>query len=102
MRTARKMRHRSQSSRLDIGRPSGRSSMLEGATYTRLPVPIFESDLKSAIKRLGEKQFSNVEERDALLTQIRTADGVRARDVVWMLFRPDRAIRETGVRALQR
>ncbi|HEY8183290.1 MAG TPA: HEAT repeat domain-containing protein, partial [Thermoanaerobaculia bacterium] len=65
-------------------------------------MPIFESDLKGAIKRLGEKQFSTIEERDALLTQIRTADGLRARDVVWMLFRPDRAIRETGVQALQR
>ncbi|HEY3056752.1 MAG TPA: ATPase, T2SS/T4P/T4SS family, partial [Thermoanaerobaculia bacterium] len=65
-------------------------------------MPIFESDLKSAIKRLGEKQFSNVEERDALLTQIRTADGLRARDVMWMLFRPDRAMREAGVHALRR
>lgn len=63
---------------------------------------LFESDLKGAIKRVSEKQFSSVEERDELLTLIRNADGLRARDVIWMLFRPDRAVRETGVRALQR
>lgn len=64
---------------------------------------MFESDLKGAIKRLSEnKQFGSNEERDQLLTRIRTADGLRARDVIWMLFRPDRALRETGVQALKR
>ncbi len=63
---------------------------------------IFESDLKGAIKRVSEKQYASNEERDELLTRIRTADGVRARDIIWMLFRPDRAIRDTGIDALKR
>ena len=60
------------------------------------------ADLKGSIKRFSEKPFSSVEERDELLTLIRNADGLRARDVIWMLFRPDRAVREAGMRALQR
>ncbi|HSN69120.1 MAG TPA: HEAT repeat domain-containing protein, partial [Thermoanaerobaculia bacterium] len=63
---------------------------------------MFESDLKGAIKRLSEtKQFASSEERDQLLTRIRTAEGLRARDVIWMLFRPDRAVRDAGAQALK-
>ena len=65
-------------------------------------MPLFDSDLKGSIKRFSEKQISSVEERDELLTLIRTAEGLRARDVMWMLFRADRAVREAGIRALQR
>jgi twitching motility protein PilT len=65
-------------------------------------VAIFQSDLKETIKRLANKEFGSLEERDLLLTQLRTADGVRARDVMWMLFRPDLAMREAGVKVLQR
>ena len=63
---------------------------------------IFQSDLKETIKRLSNKEFGSLEERDQLLTQLRSAEGIRARDVMWMLFRPDRALREAGVKALQR
>ena len=63
---------------------------------------LFQSDLKDAIKRLGNKEFSSPEERDQLITQIKTAEGLRGRDVIWMLFRPDRAIRDGGIAALQR
>src|SRR5687768_7316917 len=63
---------------------------------------LFSSDLKDAIKRLGNKEFSSPEERDQLITQIKSAEGIRARDVMWMLFRPDRTIRDGGIAALQR
>jgi twitching motility protein PilT len=70
--------------------------------YTPRSLALFDSDLKGAIKRVSEKQFGSAEERDELLTRIRTADGLRARDVMWMLFRPDRAVREAGVQTLKR
>lgn len=63
---------------------------------------LFQSDLKDAIKRLSNKEFTSPEERDQLIAQIKAADGLRARDVMWMLFRPDRAIRDGGIAALQR
>ncbi|HET7705283.1 MAG TPA: PilT/PilU family type 4a pilus ATPase [Thermoanaerobaculia bacterium] len=63
---------------------------------------LFQSDLKDAIKRLSNKEFASQEERDRLIAQIKAADGLRARDVIWMLFRPDRAIRDGGIAALQR
>lgn len=63
---------------------------------------LFQSDLKETIKRLSNKEFASVEERDELLGRLRTADDVRARDVMWMLFRPDRTLREAGAKALQR
>ena len=53
---------------------------------------IFQSDLKETIKRLSNKEFGSLEERDQLLTQLRNAEGLRARDVIWMLFRPDRTL----------
>jgi twitching motility protein PilT len=65
-------------------------------------VAIFQSDLKETIKRLASREFTSLEERDQLLANLRTADGVRARDVMWMLFRPDRVLREAGVKALER
>ncbi|MGZ8867796.1 MAG: PilT/PilU family type 4a pilus ATPase, partial [Thermoanaerobaculia bacterium] len=63
---------------------------------------LFQSDLKDAIKRLNNKEFGSPEERDQLIAQIKGADGIKARDVMWMLFRPDRAIRDGGIAALQR
>ena len=63
---------------------------------------LFQSDLRDAIKRLGNKEFSSIEERDQLLAQVAAADGLKARDVIWMLFRPDRALRDAGAAMLQR
>jgi twitching motility protein PilT len=60
------------------------------------------TDVKTALKRGSEKPFASIEERDELLTLLRTADGLRARDVIWMLFRPDRALREACIKVLQR
>ncbi|HEX6176810.1 MAG TPA: PilT/PilU family type 4a pilus ATPase [Thermoanaerobaculia bacterium] len=63
---------------------------------------LFQSDLKDAIKRLSNKEFGSLEERDKLLAQLAAAEGLRARDIIWMLFRPDRAIRDAGLALLQR
>ena len=63
---------------------------------------LFSSQSKDVLKRLANKEFSSVEERDQLLAQLATAQDLRARDVIWMLFRPDRAFREEGVKIVQR
>ncbi|MFA6957212.1 MAG: PilT/PilU family type 4a pilus ATPase [Thermoanaerobaculia bacterium] len=63
---------------------------------------IFSNDLKDILKRLANKEFSSSEERDDLLNGLAAQPNVKARDVTWMLFRPDRAIRDTGIRLLQK
>jgi twitching motility protein PilT len=67
--------------------------------YTGRPV---NSDLKDSLTRIANRDFTTPEERDQHLTRIGTAEGIKARDVAWMLFRPDRATREAAVKALQR
>lgn len=61
---------------------------------------LFSNEVSDAVKRLAAKTYDTQEERDELLRRVESADGVRARDVVWMLFRPDRALRETATRVL--
>src|SRR5438128_7939763 len=61
---------------------------------------LFQSDVKETVRRLSAKDFASAEERDELLGRLATSDGVRARDVVWMLFRPDRALRDAAVKLL--
>jgi len=63
---------------------------------------LFQSDLKDVLRKLSNKEFNTSEERDHLLTRLGQSEGLRARDVVWMLFRPDRALRDSGVRILQK
>ncbi|MGH9422734.1 MAG: hypothetical protein ACRD3J_22365, partial [Thermoanaerobaculia bacterium] len=63
---------------------------------------LFSSEVSDAVKRLAAKTYATQEERDQLLGRIESADGVRARDIVWMLFRPDRALRDSGARVLAR
>jgi twitching motility protein PilT len=63
---------------------------------------LFTSDVGDAVKRLAAKTYATNEERDELLARIEAAEGVKARDVVWMLFRPDRALRESASRVLTR
>jgi len=63
---------------------------------------LFSSDVKDTVKRLANKEFATTEERDELLVRLASADGLRARDVVWMLFRPDRALRDAGAKILPR
>jgi twitching motility protein PilT len=62
---------------------------------------LFSSEISDALKRLAAKTYATQEERDELLGRVEAAD-LRARDVVWMLFRPDRALRETGAKVLKR
>src|ERR1051326_7052182 len=63
---------------------------------------LFQSDVKETVRRLSNKKVASPEERDELLSRLAAAEGVRARDVVWMLFRPDRALRDAAVKLLGR
>jgi twitching motility protein PilT len=63
---------------------------------------LFSSDVKETVKRLVNKEFNSPEERDELLARLAAADGVRARDVVWTFFRPDRGLRDGGAKILAR
>src|SRR5258708_6278849 len=63
---------------------------------------LFSSEVGDAVKRLAAKSYATQEERDELLGRIESAEGIRARDVVWMMFRPDRALRDTATRVLAR
>jgi hypothetical protein len=63
---------------------------------------LFQSDLKEVLRKLSNKEFNTPGERDQLLARLGQSEGLKARDVVWMLFRPDRALRDSGVRILQK
>jgi twitching motility protein PilT len=63
---------------------------------------IFQSDAKVLLKRLAEKAFDSSQERDQLLAQLATAEGLKAKDLAWMLFRPDRAYRDAVLGVLKR
>jgi twitching motility protein PilT len=63
---------------------------------------IFQSDARVVLKRLADKAFQTSQERDQLLAQLAAAEGLRAKDVTWMLFRPDRAYRDAVVTVLKR
>ncbi|MEA2238462.1 MAG: twitching motility protein PilT [Thermoanaerobaculia bacterium] len=63
---------------------------------------LFSSDVNEALKTLAAKTYATLEDRDALLARVEAADAVRARDIVWMLFRPDRALRDSATRVLGR
>ena len=63
---------------------------------------IFQSDAKILLKRLADKAYGSTQERDQLLAQLGQVEGLGARDVAWMLFRPDRAYRDVVVGLLKR
>src|SRR5689334_23140024 len=63
---------------------------------------LFSSDTRETLKRLANKEFSTNEERDELLGKLAAAEGIKAREVTWMLFRPDRALREAATKILQK
>jgi twitching motility protein PilT len=65
-------------------------------------VALFQSITKDLLKRLANKEYASTEERDELLTRLGAADDLRARDIVWLVFRPDRALRDAGAAWLQR
>ena len=62
----------------------------------------FQSDLKETLRRLSSQGFASVAERDELLSRLSAAEGLRARDVAWMMFRPDRVFRENASALLQK
>ncbi|HEX7706268.1 MAG TPA: hypothetical protein VF701_07415, partial [Thermoanaerobaculia bacterium] len=63
---------------------------------------LFQSDIKETLKRLANREFASGEERDEMLAQVAGAAEVRLRDVMWMLFRPDRAIRDVAAKIVAR
>ena len=63
---------------------------------------IFQSDARAVLKRLADKTFQTTQERDQLFAQLSAAPGLRARDLAWMLFRPDRAYRDAAAPMLKR
>jgi twitching motility protein PilT len=63
---------------------------------------MFQSDARVVLKRLADKAYQTSQERDQLLAQLAGAEGLKAKDLVWMLFRPDRAYRDAVVGVLKR
>jgi twitching motility protein PilT len=63
---------------------------------------LFQSDARLVLKRLADKAYQTSQERDQLLAQLGEAEGLKARDLAWMLFRPDRAYRDAVVGLLRR
>lgn len=59
-------------------------------------------DTRLVLKRLADKAFQTSQERDQLLAQLASAEGLRAKDLAWMLFRPDRAYRDAVLPVLKR
>lgn len=64
-------------------------------------LPLFQSNAREALKRLEKGAFASSEERDQMLEVVLQAGGLKPKHVVWMLFRPDRAIRSAGAKLLQ-
>src|SRR5262245_33238683 len=60
------------------------------------------SDVRLVLKRLADKTFQTSQERDQLLAQLATAEGLKAKDLAWMLYRPDRAYRDAVLPLLKR
>ena len=63
---------------------------------------MFHSDTRVVLKRLAEKTYETSQERDQLLAQLAAAEGLKAKDLAWMLFRPDRAYRDAVLPVLKR
>lgn len=63
---------------------------------------MFQSNLREALKVLARGSFASTAERDEILKAlVEGADKLKASDVVWMLFKPDRAIRNAGATILK-
>jgi len=67
-----------------------------------MALPLFSSELKEVLKKLSGKEFSTSQERDDLLARLASVEGLKPKDVVWMLFRPDRAFRDSAVALLKK
>jgi twitching motility protein PilT len=60
-----------------------------------------ESEGRKALVALYRRNFESTEERDWLLQVVVEAADLATKDLVWMLFRPDRAVREAGALRLR-
>ena len=63
---------------------------------------VFHSDARVVLKRLADRSYETSQERDELLAHLADLESLRAKDVAWMLFRPDRAYRDAVVPVLKR
>jgi twitching motility protein PilT len=63
---------------------------------------MFQSDARAVLKRLADKAFQSTQERDQLFAQLAASPGLKAKDVAWMLFRPDRAYRDGATPVLRK
>ncbi len=64
--------------------------------------PRFHSNAAEALKKIHKGSFASSVERDELIeAALAGSEKFRAKDVVWMLFRPDRAVRDAGAKLLQ-
>ncbi len=63
---------------------------------------IFQSNLRETLKVLARGSFSSTSERDEILKAlVEGAEKLKASEVIWMLFKPDRAIRNAGAAILK-
>ena len=62
---------------------------------------IFASDARTLLKRLADRAYASSQERDQLLAQLASVGGLRAKDLVWILFRPDRSYRDAALPLLR-
>ena len=67
-----------------------------------MALPLFQSDLQDSLVKLAKNDYESTDERDVLLQVVFDSKNLKPKDVVWMAFRPDRAIREAAVRVLRR
>ncbi|MCP4902527.1 MAG: PilT/PilU family type 4a pilus ATPase [bacterium] len=65
-----------------------------------MALPGFQSSAAESLKTLARGEYKSSEERDQHLQVLLQAEKLKARDVVWMVFRPDRALRDTGTKIL--
>lgn len=63
--------------------------------------PSQSAKVQDCLKKLAQAAYASSQERDELLQVVREAPDIKPRDVVWMLFRPDRGLREAGVELLR-
>ncbi len=63
---------------------------------------LFSSSVQDALRKLERGQMASSAERDELLQAVvDNASSLKAKDVIWMLFRPDKAVRGACIKVLQ-
>jgi len=64
--------------------------------------PLSPAQVKQILQQLARGTYGSSERRDQLLKALAVAEGISAGDIVWMVFRPDRKLREAGSELLRR